>query len=261
MLKYLAMMTLIVACNDSGFNAATSTKKNPKDQTATGLPSTGDTQFATPGNGDLETPNGPGGDITGQSGNCNIGAANGIIDFESIPKGSATTDRQSISDQFKESHGITFKLASGGTPQIAKVGGERTAFNCSDCPGGSADGVKDTTLVGASFLTDGSETSASGSALIVEYVRPVTEASGVILDIDSGESWTITARDQAGKTIQTITFAEGQAGTGSGIATPWSVSVASPLQIHSLQLAGKEDGKVAIQGLGFDRFSPSKICK
>jgi outer membrane protein assembly factor BamB len=193
-----------------------------------------------------------------------------LIDFETLPGGDATVDQQEISTEY-DVYGVTFSLLSRetglpiGFPRIAKAGPPRTAFEgcfAVDTPRPHLD-------LGVSFLTDGTELGVEGD-LLIEYVTPVAQASGIILDIDCRtnggppcEQWTITAYDTMGTALQTVVIdgppgasnpecAQPEAGPGDAEAFGWIVSAASA-QIKSIVLSytGAADGV----GLAFDHFS------
>lgn len=50
------------------------------------------------------------------------------IDFESVPVLGAPTDRLEINTHYRESHGVTFSLTDGTSPEIANVGDPLSAF-------------------------------------------------------------------------------------------------------------------------------------
>lgn len=130
------------------------------------------------------------GRATGGQSTANATAS--TIDFESIPE-ALPSDGLIISDQFLDSHGVTFSLEGGGHPVLAQVGPPATAFlgpPGHSVPDSPADGVD----LGAFFLTDDGNVGAPPSPLIVTYDRPVAQASGEIIDIDFSESWLINAR-------------------------------------------------------------------
>lgn len=68
-------------------------------------------------------------------------------------------------------------------------------------------------------------------------MAPVDSASGVVLDIDYSERFTIEARDSAGDVLELVTIAAGDPGTGDGIATPWGFSRSSA-DVASIRFEG-----------------------
>jgi hypothetical protein len=172
------------------------------------------------------------------------------IDFETIP-GATAQEGLVISDQFAATHGVTFQLEGGGNPVLAEVGSPVSAFL-----GPPNDTTPDTPLAGQNigqyFLTDDGSLNTSSSNLIIRYDPPTAAASGIILDIDSSEVFTIEARGASDAVLQTITVEAGDPGTGDGRATRWSFS-RMDTDIASLRFVGERP--VGNFGLGFDNFS------
>ncbi len=190
-----------------------------------------------------------------------------IIDFETLPEGDPN-DRMEISDQFKASYGVTFRMSDGSFPLLAKIGEPRTAF-----AGYPNDGGPDMPApeqgVGQYFLTDDGSVGTSGAMLIVDYVTPVKAASGVILDIDGrstgqftwgggDEQWTIQARDVHGTVVAQEVLTAGALKTGDGMATPWIIKVDSEI-ISSISFQYTGTKFMMDVGLAFDNFSPSSV--
>lgn len=172
-----------------------------------------------------------------------------FVDFESIP-GGAPSDGLAISAQFSETHGITFSLEGGGAPILASVGQPQTAFQGYDSlPDQPAPG----TNAGQFFLTDDGIVAGPPAPLLIDYATPVADVSGVLLDIDGDEGWTIEARDAAGSVVGVVILGPNSLLDGS--ASSWSFSLPSPV-IRRIRMAysGTQSGGV---GLAFDNFSPS----
>jgi hypothetical protein len=179
------------------------------------------------------------------------------IDFETIP-GATAEEGLVISDQFAATHGVTFQLEGGGNPVLAEVGSPVSAFL-----GPPNDTTPDTPAAGQNigqyFLTDDGTLNTSSSNLIILYDPPTAAASGVILDIDSSETFTIEARNAADDVLQTITIEAGDPGTGDGMAARWSFDRADA-DIFSLRFIGERP--IGNFGLGFDTFnarSPAQV--
>lgn len=197
-----------------------------------------------------------------------------VIDFETLPDGTPTTDEQTISDQYA-AYGVTFELLDRvtgeqvGLPRIAKAGPPRTAFaGCYD-----ADLPLSGQSLGTAFLTDNTAIGVAGD-LLIRYSPPVTRTSGVILDIDCRtnggppcEQWTATARDASGKTLATVVL-DGppgdpnpecelpNAGPGESLAFTWSFDLPGQ-EIHSVLL--RYTGEPEDVGLAFDNFSIASL--
>lgn len=176
-------------------------------------------------------------------------ASAAIIDFESIPGGSPS-DGLTISTQFESTLGMRFSLANGGAPVLAQVGAPQTAFQGFDhLPDQPAPGV----AAGDFFLTDDGIVSGPPSALIVDYLTPVSAASGILLDIDGSEEWTVTAFDSALTPLDSLVLPPNNVLDGS--ASFWSFDLGSPVIVRiRLEYTGAQNAGV---GLAFDNFSPS----
>ena len=87
----------------------------------------------------------------------------------------------------------------------------------------------------------------------MSYSRPVLGASGVILDIDVNESYTVTAYNSLNSPIRSITLSAGMPGTGDGVATPWSFSD-SAADIASVQILPFTPTPPSI-GFAYDNFA------
>ena len=129
-----------------------------------------------------------------------------------------------ISKQFEKTNGITFSLEDGTSPRLAAVGRPATAFM-----GPPRDSGADTPAanqgVGQFFLTDdGSLDGLKPSPLLVRYSPPTANASGVLLDVDYDETFTIEALDAKGAVSSTLSVKAKEPNTGDGMATRWSVS-------------------------------------
>lgn len=192
------------------------------------------------------------------------------INFETLPDGSPTLDRQLISDQYVADFGVRFDLIDPitlevvGSPQIAKVGSPRTAFNaCGPDTPNPGQGV------GQSFLTDDGSVSNNVETLLVTYSEPVAQAAGVILDTDTRtgptfEEWTIEALDASMNVLETvvITAPDGPSscnvgqGPGDGAADSF-VFERDSADISFLVL--RYTGTATSIGLAFDSFSPTTI--
>ena len=196
------------------------------------------------------------------------GAHAQTIDFETLPDGTPTLDRQLISNQYAVApYGVEFALvdASGvpaGFPEIAKVGPPLTAFQ--GCPGD--DQPLPGQGVGQSFLTTG----LGGPELLVTYVTPVEVASGQLLDVDlwtggGVEEWTISARDASNAVIDqmVITGPQGPDACslggvhGPGNATTVSWTVRSPTSAAEIASIRFQSTGSAVPNIAFDNFSAS----
>lgn len=194
-----------------------------------------------------------------------------LIDFETVPPATPTTDLQSISNQYAApaDGGVLFSLVNSscnnscsGSPIIAKVGPPRTAFqgpagtSFAACGVGNTDNdmpnVADQGRTSCSFLTDDALIGPNPCAMQVDYVNPVLEASGILLDIDGAEQWTLTAFDGAIPVDTQVVNPPG----GDGFASPWVLDPpgTQPFDRLVLDYTGGCNTNV---GLAFDRFNTS----
>ena len=169
--------------------------------------------------------------------------AQSFVDFEFVP-GDAPVDGLLISNQFQASLGISFVMEDASFPRLAQVGPPKTAFNGFGGPDQPAPGVD----VGQFFLTDDGVVGSPPPPLLVNYATPVEAASGIIIDIDFSEQWTIEAKDAMSNVLATQVLA----GNGNGSATPFNFDVGMPL-ISQIRIAysGQITNNV---GLAFDNF-------
>lgn len=185
-----------------------------------------------------------------------------VLDFETLPDGSPTTDNQQILDEYENAFGVTFELLGVDPslgPRIAKVGDPQTAFQgvsrsneeCGVSGATRSDMPAEGQNVGCSFLTDDGVLNNNSYTLRVRYQTPVQSASGVLLDVDGPEEWSITARAQDESVIsEIIVFPPGP----DGVATTWSFNLAEDIWMIDFEQTGSSTGV----GLAFDNFSPSE---
>lgn len=166
------------------------------------------------------------------------------VTFEFVP-GDDVAEGLVINSQFEELLGMVFSLEDGTDPVIAKTGAPSTAFEPNDSP------ISDQGI-GSFFLTDDGQITTEVSPLIVTFSAPVDSASGLVLDIDGGETFTIQAFDASDNLLEASVITAGDPGTGSRIATPWWFSRETP-DVASIRFVGERPS--GIFGLGFDNFT------
>ncbi|MEM8710988.1 MAG: hypothetical protein AAGG01_08555 [Planctomycetota bacterium] len=194
-------------------------------------------------------------------------ASSQIIDFETLPDGTPTADRMQISDQYAVApFGVSFRLlnrVSGhpqGFPQIAKVGPPLTAFQ--GCSGG-ADRASIDAGVCSSFLTDDSSLGIA-TDLEVTYTTPIARASGVMIDVDRREEWTISAYDASGALLTAVVLTPPPvrpcgATEGNGASAPFSLeSSTGAHEIQRLVFHYSGSSSLGSVGLAFDNFNPTE---
>lgn len=178
-----------------------------------------------------------------------------IIDFELVG-GGVPIEGLPISNQFQLTYGVVFSLESGGSPVIADVGGNATAFGSDRGNDMPLPGQK----IGDFFLTDDGELlGLETDTIIITFNPPTVAASGDIIDIDFGEEFNLQIFDGSGLMIESIFLTEGMINTGDGLATPWSFQLSDGLQATFMRITGArtESGHF---GFGFDNFSPRAVC-
>ncbi len=170
-----------------------------------------------------------------------------VLDFETLPNGTIPADGLTISDQYEAEFGVSFSLEDGNFPVIAKVGPPQTAF----AGFGGPDMPRPDINVGVSFLTDDGVVGSPPSPLVIDYSTPAQQASGVIIDIDFSEQWSVEAYGAKDVLLETIVLSP----AGNGSASPWMFQFPTPA-IHRIRLRYTGGGGANI-GLAFDNFSPA----
>ena len=107
--------------------------------------------------------------------------------------------------------------------------------------------------VGQYFLTRKFSSQTAPPPLIISYQRPVSGASGQLLDIDGKEVVTIEVMGQNGVLLDREVIRAGNPGTGDGMATTFTIS-RSQNDILALRLV--PNGRVGA-GIAFDNFYAS----
>ena len=105
------------------------------------------------------------------------------------------------------------------------------------------------------FLTDDAGSGSSGNGIILDFVGPVSQASGYIFDIDGNETVTVVAYSDSNgvSPLESIFFANGMPGTGDGQAALWSFSHPTK-DIRRIDIAVS-----AGAGVGYDNFASDYV--
>jgi len=191
-------------------------------------------------------------------------AQTNLIDFETLPSGGIPTEGMAISNQFLASHGVSFAFTNGTFPLVAK----RRGTNIIAFLGPSGDNTFAANQgVGDYFLTDPDATiGLPPPPLVITYSEAVSNASGVIIDIDRAanqggdEAWLLEARGTNNILLATNRLAystnalERSPNAGDGLATPWSFRGVQGIRSISIIYDGDKTNKI---GLAFDNFSPA----
>lgn len=197
-----------------------------------------------------------------------------VIDFETIPGGSPV-DNAIITDQFRVSHGVRFRLDTTGNglpdskfPRIEATGQDGTdAFV--GIGGNDKVGLTLTGRLGDFFLRSHLSRDAGATAplsLIILYDAPVSAASAEIWDIDgfaSTEQWQIDAMGADYVNANDVTDVVDSLLSPIGNTTllhakPWTFSFdhhgTSDIHALRIQFVGSKTDSI---GFAFDNFSPS----
>lgn len=186
-------------------------------------------------------------------------ASAATITFEYIPGFGTPVDGMSIGMQFWELYGVSFKLANGNLPVLAQRGGPRTAFfgppnDSTDDEPAAGQGVGDF------FLTDDGSVNQLPIALIINYAALDQQASGMLLDVDQGEEWTVEAYsglDGTGTLLETQTLTTSSVNAGDGNVTPFGFDRAvADIASLFISFSGSTERVV---GFAFDNFSPPTL--
>ena len=155
----------------------------------------------------------------------NTAAFTNILDFETV-LGAVPIEGMSISNQFVAQFGISFRTP-GSFPVIARKGYPLAGFWTGDIGAATTyDTIEpqDTNAAafGQFFLTRDSD---SRRTIIMDFVIPVSRATGFILDIDGREEATITAyRDDGVSMVGQLVITNTSPGAGAQRGAPWSFS-------------------------------------
>ncbi|MCY2986728.1 MAG: Ig-like domain-containing protein [Planctomycetota bacterium] len=186
-----------------------------------------------------------------------------FVDFSSIP-GGAPVEGLPITTQFAAGNGVSFLMSDGSLPLLCQVGDQiwgsnktpsMFAFGMSPANDSLRSGQPN---IGQFFLTDntpGGSLAANNPALVITYTQPTAAAEALILDIDGGEAWTISAY-AAGSVVPLlppIVLNAGSVGAGSGKAAPWRFNRAvADISKITVQYTGAK--ALTGVGLGFANF-------
>ena len=170
---------------------------------------------------------------------------------------------ETISQWITTNYGVTISFQDGSNPLLVQTGdqihtppnGTGYAFDNPNVEGDTLNnGQPD---IGQFFLTNQDHHNGPTSPLELTYSTPSAFASGMLLDIDGNEKWTVEAFDTNGnpilvngKTLQT--FTAGDKGTGNGVATYWHFGPYTTAIIGRIEIT--YTGSISGRGLGFDNF-------
>lgn len=187
-------------------------------------------------------------------------ASAATITFESIPGFGTPVDGMSIGTQFMAIYGVSFKLSNGDLPVLAKRGGPRTAFagpptDTTDDEPSAGQGVGDF------FLTDDGVVGLPPIPLIINYAALDQQASGMLLDIDQLEAWTVDAYsglNATGTLLESQVLTTASTNAADGNVTPFGFDRAIA-DIASLLITFSGSMGPGGVGFAFDNFSPPSL--
>jgi hypothetical protein len=178
------------------------------------------------------------------------------IQFESL--GDKFGAGTAIADQFRESHGIRFSTLSG-TPVVLAEFNQLNANPIGYYGGPSLVGnyLAPDQNGGKFFITDRHKQAETTDTLVIEYDRPVKEASMDLVDIDFSETYVIRAFNSQNQMINEVQVAAATAGARDGqlsryvVRSPDASNSITRLQIHGFN----PPGALGI-GFGIDNIAP-----
>jgi len=153
-----------------------------------------------------------------------------------------------IGTQFVPSFGISFQNSDGTFPLIAQIGDPGLAFTSaygSDTPEPSQ---------GCGLFSLAISPQGASADLIVSYSFLQKDVSGVVLDIDNNEAWTIQARDITNAVLDTVNLNPLSFNAGDALATPWSFHRGSA-DIASVAFLYTGTTSRSSTGVAFDNFT------
>lgn len=190
---------------------------------------------------------------------CNLNVSSGLVNFEEFSEYDDIS-KEPHRSLLLQKYGIQFDAITGGDLAIAKVvnqGDSEPSFkawmsvlcpgrpnNNRACNGGS---------VGKRVLSMTNAKSAKIAELSLTLIEPVQSLSFDILDVDGGETWTITATDKDGKPLpaQKVSAAGYGGSSNNNRAKNFQVETLGR-EIKSVRVRGTKN--IKIFGFGFDNF-------
>lgn len=176
-----------------------------------------------------------------------------LLDFETV-SGLVPIETMSISNQFQPQFGVSFRLLGGGSPIIARKGWPATAFTGgNNVPPFDSVNTNDPNYLafGDFSLTDGEV----NNVIIMDFIAPVAQASGYALDIDGGETATITAfSDYGTNELSRVVITNNSPGAGDNRGALWSFNIPTNA-IRQIRFA-VTGGSL---GFAYDNFTSSYV--
>lgn len=160
------------------------------------------------------------------------------VTFEDIPLIGTPAPGLAIDSQYLSSEGMQFSLLDGGSPIIVQRGNPAGPYGAFASGYSTQQNVPAPGQgVGDFYLADPHIVNGTPpSPVIVEFSDPLLGASGMILDVDGLEVFTVTAYDSAGVELDSVTLTTTSPNAGDGFAAPWSITQTSA-NIAAVQIA------------------------
>jgi hypothetical protein len=190
---------------------------------------------------------------------CNPNVSSGLVNFEEFSE-YADISKEPHRSLILEKYGIQFDPITGGNLAIAKVvkqGDSEPSFKAwlsVLCPGRPNNNrVCNGGSVGKRVLSMSNAKSTRVAEISLTLVEPVQSLSFDILDVDGGESWSITATDKDGNTLpsQKVSSAGYGGSSNNNRAKNFQVKTLGK-EIKSVRVHGTKN--IKIFGFGFDNF-------
>lgn len=165
------------------------------------------------------------------------------IQFESL--GEKSGAGTAVADQFKDSHGVRFSTLSG-TPVVLAQFNQPTPNPIGYYGGPSNVGnyLAPDQNGGKFFITDRHKQADITDTLVIEYDKPVKEASMDLVDIDFSETYVIRAFNAQNQMVNEVLVAAATAGARDGqlsryvVRTLDGTNTITKLQIHGFNPPG-----------------------
>ncbi len=165
------------------------------------------------------------------------------IQFESL--GEKSGAGAAVADQFKESHGVRFSTLSG-TPVVLAQFNQPTPnpVGYYGGPGNVGNYLAPDQNGGKFFITDRHKQADITDTLVMDYDRPVKEASMDLVDIDFSETYVIRAFNAQNQMVNEVQVAAAVAGARDGqlsryvVRTSDGSATITRLQIHGFNPSG-----------------------
>lgn len=182
-------------------------------------------------------------------------AATVELSFETL--GATLGDQAEVTDSALASYGIRFRVNGNELANIAEVGGTRTAFYGPHAPGTppGPDNLAPNYAAHAGnyFLTDNNVVARVDETILeIFYDEATRTAGGDILDVDYGESYTISLFNAANELLHEMSVDETTPGGGDGGLISWNYA-SDAANVSRVKIRGVR-GTAVHFGLAFDNF-------